>query len=160
MTAPAALVAKVWNYAHVLRDQGVSYGDYLEQITYLLFLKMDQEREALIGEGSAVPAAYRWETIAKLDGEKLSRHYRDALDALGKETALYEAALGLMVRTKTWSALRAWGMKIAQRAGLKKAVVAVARRLAVIMLAMWRDGSDFRWGAAPAGQGLAAAAAP
>lgn len=38
------LVAKVWNYAHVLRDQGISYGDYIEQITYLLFLKMDQER--------------------------------------------------------------------------------------------------------------------
>ncbi|TVQ38003.1 MAG: hypothetical protein EA370_06255, partial [Wenzhouxiangella sp.] len=43
-----ALVQKVWNYAHVLRDQGVSYGDYIEQITYLLFLKMDQEREDLL----------------------------------------------------------------------------------------------------------------
>ena len=40
------LVSKVWNYAHVLRDQGISYGDYVEQITYLLFLKMDAEREA------------------------------------------------------------------------------------------------------------------
>jgi len=44
MTSPAALVNKVWNYAHVLRDDGVGYGDYVEQITCLLFLKMDQER--------------------------------------------------------------------------------------------------------------------
>jgi type I restriction enzyme M protein len=42
------LVSKVWNYAHVLRDQGISYGDYVEQITYLLFLKMDAEREDLL----------------------------------------------------------------------------------------------------------------
>ena len=42
------LVSKVWNYAHVLRDQGISYGDYVEQITYLLFLKIDQEREELL----------------------------------------------------------------------------------------------------------------
>ena len=48
------LVSKVWNYAHVLRDQGVSYGDYIEQITYLLFLKMDQEREQLLGELEAI----------------------------------------------------------------------------------------------------------
>ncbi len=39
----SSLVSKVWNYAHVLRDQGISYGDYVEQITYLLFLKMDEE---------------------------------------------------------------------------------------------------------------------
>ena len=42
------LVSKVWNYAHVLRDQGISYCDYVEQITYLLFLKMDAEREDLL----------------------------------------------------------------------------------------------------------------
>lgn len=88
MTAPSTLVAKVWNYAHVLRDQGVSYGDYLEQITFLLFLKMDQEREEMLGEGSAVPAAYRWATIASKDGEELTAHYRDVLDALGKESGL------------------------------------------------------------------------
>ena len=50
----SSLVSKVWNYAHVLRDQGISYGDYVEQITYLLFLKMDQERSALLGEASII----------------------------------------------------------------------------------------------------------
>ena len=48
----SSLVAKVWNYAHVLRDQGISYGDYVEQITFLLFLKMDQERNDLLNEAS------------------------------------------------------------------------------------------------------------
>jgi type I restriction enzyme M protein len=43
-----AIVNKVWNYAHVLRDDGVSYGDYVEQITYLLFLKMAYEQETLL----------------------------------------------------------------------------------------------------------------
>ena len=88
MTAPSTLVAKVWNYAHVLRDQGVSYGDYLEQITFLLFLKMDEEREEMLGEGSAVPAGCRWATIASKDGEELTKHYRDVLDTLGKESGL------------------------------------------------------------------------
>jgi hypothetical protein len=46
----SALVGKVWNYAHVLCDQGIGYGDYVEQITLLLFLKMDQERAELLGE--------------------------------------------------------------------------------------------------------------
>lgn len=82
------LVAKVWNYAHVLRDQGVSYGDYVEQITYLLFLKMDQERDELIGEGSAVPKEWRWAKLAALDGEALETHYRRTLSALAKSPGL------------------------------------------------------------------------
>ncbi|MGB5096795.1 MAG: type I restriction-modification system subunit M N-terminal domain-containing protein [Porticoccaceae bacterium] len=56
----AQLVSKVWNYAHVLRDQGVSCGDYVEQITYLPFLKMGTEREDLLGEASTIPPSWRW----------------------------------------------------------------------------------------------------
>ena len=52
----AALVSKVWNYAHVLRDEGVSYGDYVGQISFLLFLKMDEERTTYLGEPSLIPA--------------------------------------------------------------------------------------------------------
>jgi type I restriction enzyme M protein len=63
------LVSKVWNYAHVLRDQGISYGDYIEQITYLLFLKMDQEREELLGETSAIPPKWSWVHLANKDGD-------------------------------------------------------------------------------------------
>src|SRR5690606_3805422 len=82
------LVAKVWNYAHVLRDQGISYGDYVEQITYLLFLKMDQERAELLGEPSAIPAEWNWTALVKHDGEALERQYRRTLEALAKMDGL------------------------------------------------------------------------
>lgn len=82
------LVAKVWNYAHVLRDQGISYGDYIEQITYLLFLKMDHEREELLGEASAIPPKWRWQHLAGKDGDKLELQYRHTLEALAREDGL------------------------------------------------------------------------
>ena len=58
---------------------------------------------------------------------------------------LYEAAQILLVRSTRWSWLKAWAMKIARRRGLKKAIVALARRLAVIMHRIWVDGTEFRW---------------
>jgi transposase len=63
-------------------------------------------------------------------------------------TSLYEATNVLLTRVKRWSALKAWGMKIARKAGVQKAKVAVARKLAVILHRMWTDGSDFQWGKA------------
>ena len=65
-------------------------------------------------------------------------------DALMRET-LFEAALVLMTHRGKWSWLKAWGMKIARHRGMKGAIVAVARRLAVIMHRMWVDGTEFRW---------------
>ena len=58
---------------------------------------------------------------------------------------LYEAAHIMLVRSTKWSWLKAWAMQIARRRGLKKAVVALARRLAVIMHRIWVDGTEFRW---------------
>jgi type I restriction enzyme M protein len=87
-TDHTALVSKVWNYAHVLRDQGIGYGDYVEQITYLLFLKMDQERSELLGEPSAIPVAWRWDRLASLAGDELELHYRHALEALARQPGL------------------------------------------------------------------------
>lgn len=58
-------------------------------------------------------------------------------------TALNEAASPMLVRSKTWCSVRAWGLKIARRPGHKRAVVAVARKLASVMHAMWRDGTEF-----------------
>ncbi len=60
-------------------------------------------------------------------------------------TNLYEAASGLMVRCKKWSALKAWGMSIAKGRGHKRAIVAIARKLAIVMHRMWLDGTAFRW---------------
>lgn len=64
-------------------------------------------------------------------------------------TMLYEAAQTLLKQSGKWSWLKAWGMRVAQRRGLRRAIVAVARRLAVILHRMWTDGTDFRWGSEP-----------
>src|SRR5205814_7349187 len=79
-----ALVSKVWNYAHVLRDEGVSYGDYLGQISFLLFLKMDEERSKALGEPSAIPDDCRWDTIRSRSGEPLEKHYKEVLSMLSR----------------------------------------------------------------------------
>ncbi len=77
------IVNKVWNYAHVLRDDGVGYGDYVEQITYLIFLKMADEREKA-GQETKVPKKYNWSKLVKLDGDDLENQYRHTLESLGK----------------------------------------------------------------------------
>jgi len=60
-------------------------------------------------------------------------------------TMLYEAAQVLLTHGGKWSWLKAWGMRVAQRRGMRRAIVAVARRLAVVLHRMWVDGSEFRW---------------
>jgi transposase len=61
-------------------------------------------------------------------------------------TALYEAAHSLLMRSRRWSTLRAWGLQVAKRRGMARARIAVARKLAVILHRMWADGTEFRWG--------------
>ncbi|MCY3844176.1 MAG: type I restriction-modification system subunit M N-terminal domain-containing protein [Acidobacteria bacterium] len=79
------IVQKLWSYCHVLRDDGLSYQDYLEQLTFLLFLKMADERERLTGVAQPIPADYRWERLAApaMEGAELERHYRETLRVLG-----------------------------------------------------------------------------
>ena len=60
-------------------------------------------------------------------------------------TMLYEAAHSLLTHSRQWSWLKAWSIRVAQRRGMRRAVVAVARRLAVVLHRMWVDGSEFRW---------------
>ncbi len=60
-------------------------------------------------------------------------------------TMLYEAAQSLLVHPGKWSWLKAWGLRVAQRRGMRRAIVAVARRLAVVLHRMWVDGTEFRW---------------
>ena len=73
-------------------------------------------------------------------------------------TALYEAAHTLLLRSRKWSSLRAWGMQIAKRRGMARARVAVARKLAVILHRMWRDQTEFRFGKEPSATVSSAAA--
>ena len=85
----AAIVSKLWNYCNVLRDDGMSYGDYVEQLTYLLFLKMADERtKPPYNQKSNVPADYSWPTLLKKDGDELFDHYRHTLENLGNEKGL------------------------------------------------------------------------
>jgi len=83
------IVQKLWNYCNVLRDDGMSYGDYVEQLTYLLFLKMADERaRPPYSQPSVVPPKYGWESLLKMDGDELFDHYRHLLEALGNEKGL------------------------------------------------------------------------
>ncbi|WP_255170063.1 type I restriction-modification system subunit M [Natrononativus amylolyticus] len=83
------LVNKLWNFCDVLRDDGVSYGDYVEQLTYLLFLKMDEEMTEIgFQEESQVPDEYNWESLVAKDGEELESHYRATLQELGTQGGL------------------------------------------------------------------------
>ena len=92
----ASITQKLWNYCNVLlRDDGMSYGDYVEQLAYLLFLKMADERtKPPYNEPSAVPAEYSWPTLIKKDGDELFDHYRHVLEKLGNEKGL----LGLIFK--------------------------------------------------------------
>jgi hypothetical protein len=79
----------LWNYCNVLRDDGMSYGDYVEQLTYLLFLKMADERtRPPYSQQSPVPEQYAWPSLLKKDGDELFDHYRHTLEALGNEKGL------------------------------------------------------------------------
>lgn len=86
---PANIVKKLWDYCNVLRDDGMSYGDYVEQLTYLLFLKMSDERtKAPYKQESPIPKKWSWPELMKKDGDDLFEHYRHALEALGKKSGL------------------------------------------------------------------------
>ena len=80
MTTPSStIVQRLWNYCSVLRDDGMSYGDYVEQLTFLLFLKLDDENVTVLGKSSALPAAYNWASLRGLAGDPLETHYRQIL---------------------------------------------------------------------------------
>jgi type I restriction enzyme M protein len=85
----AQIVQKLWNYCHVLRDDGLSYGDYVEQLTYLLFLKMAHERtQPPWGQPSALPVGFDWPSLMARDGDELEVHYRHLLEELGKKPGM------------------------------------------------------------------------
>ncbi len=85
------LVTKVWNYATILKDAGVVYMDYVAQLTYLLFLKMDDERTTLLGETSLLPEKYRWNKLKSLSSIDLETQYSETLTALSKMNGIIGA---------------------------------------------------------------------
>lgn len=94
-TQSSTIVQRLWNYCHVLRDDGVSYGDYVEQLTYLLFLKMaDEQTKPPFNKESIIPEGYDWQSLLKKDGDELEVQYRYMLEKLGKEKGM----LGVIFR--------------------------------------------------------------
>jgi type I restriction enzyme M protein len=82
-TAP--IVTKVWSFCNTLRDDGVSYGDYLEQLTYLMFLKMaDEYSKPPYNRNVGIPAAYTWPSLKAKRGAELEGFYIELLRELGK----------------------------------------------------------------------------
>ncbi len=89
-----------------------------------------------VGSDSAQLSPMAKQAKATLQVENLDRLLR---------TYLFEAATVLLYRTKKWSSLKAWGIKLAKRIGMKKAKVAIARKIAVILHCIWVDGTSFEW---------------
>ena len=75
------IVQKLWNLCNVLRDDGITYHQYVTELTYILFLKMMKERE----EEDSIPEEYRWDRLTSLHGEELHQHYRRLLTDLGAQ---------------------------------------------------------------------------
>lgn len=126
MTVPGVGVVTALTFRHTIDDpsrfrNAASVGAYLGLTP----------RRKQSGEMDAIGHVSRW-------GDRLLRTY------------LFEAASVLLHRTRRWCALKAWGMRLAKRNGMKKAQVAVARKLAVILHCIWVDGTTFQWGKEPA----------
>ena len=95
MSAQNGLVQRLWSYCNVLRDDGLSYGDYLEQLTYLLFLKMaDEQTKPPFSRPAIVPEGLDWPSLLARDGDELEVHYRHVLTELGRGSGM----LGVVFR--------------------------------------------------------------
>lgn len=95
MSDAKQLVDKLWNYCDILRDDGLSYGDYVEQLTFLLFLKMDDERtKPPYSKKSDIPKNLNWQSLIKEDGAELETQYIRVLSELGKQ----EGIIGVIFR--------------------------------------------------------------
>jgi type I restriction enzyme M protein len=85
----AAIVSKVWGMCNPLRDNGVSYGDYLEQLTYLIFLKMaDEYTKPPYNRKVGIPEKFTWSDMNTLQGPDLEKQYKDTLERLGQEKGI------------------------------------------------------------------------
>ncbi len=83
------IISKVWSFCNTLRDDGVGYGDYLEQLTYLLFLKMaDEYTRPPYNRTMPIPISYNWQSLTPLRGAELEGHYTMVLRELGKEKGI------------------------------------------------------------------------
>jgi type I restriction enzyme M protein len=99
----SSIVQKLWNYCNVLRDDGMSYGDYVEQLTYLLFLKMADERsKPPYNQESPVPKSHDWASLLWRDGDDLFETITATRwKQLGKRPGLHRTDLRARRRTRS-----------------------------------------------------------
>ena len=89
MSESSAIISKVWSMCNPLRDVGVSYGDYLEQLTYLIFLKMaDEFSKAPYNKKMDIPKGYTWQDLHILTGDSLEKKYKAILEGLGNKQGI------------------------------------------------------------------------
>jgi type I restriction enzyme M protein len=89
MNATASIVSKIWSFCTTLRDDGVGYGDYLEQLTYLIFLKMaDEYSQPPYNRKVGIPAEYNWQSLKAKRGAELEVHYVTLLRELGNKPGM------------------------------------------------------------------------
>src|SRR5579859_6879662 len=91
MTSTSDIVAKLWSLCHVLRDDGITYHEYVTELTWLLFLKMEKEQRDAAREKDerkrlTLPKGYQWEDLEALDGIDLLNTYRALLLHLGSSS--------------------------------------------------------------------------
>ena len=85
----SAIISKVWGMCSPLRDDGVGYGDYLEQLTYLIFLKMsDEYSKPPYKKDTGIPAGYGWSDMSSLKGAELEEKYKKVLEKLGEQSGI------------------------------------------------------------------------
>ena len=85
----SAIVSKVWGMCNPLRDDGVSYGDYLEQLTYLIFLKMsDEYSRPPYKRDTGIPKGYAWSDMNTLKGAELETQYKNTLEKLAEQEGI------------------------------------------------------------------------
>ena len=85
----SAIISKVWGMCNPLRDDGVSHGDYLEQLTYLLFLKMaDEYSRPPYNRDTGIPEGYKWKDLNTLKGAELEEQYKNTLETLGEKAGM------------------------------------------------------------------------
>ena len=93
------IVAKLWNEANVLRDDGITYQDYVTELTYILFLKMSKEQ----GQEDDIPEKYRWDSLVEKDGLELKNFYRQLLIDLGNPEIVKNNKINLIYSTASTS---------------------------------------------------------
>jgi type I restriction enzyme M protein len=106
----SSLIQKVWNFCHTLRDDGVGYGDYLEQLTYLLFLKMAHEyAQEPYKRDTHIPKGFDWHHLKTKVGEPLEAHYLKTLHKLGQQPGMLGAIFfKAQTRFRTRPSCRGW----------------------------------------------------